>query len=93
VGNDADLFVGPVPDKEPGDEVREGVGFIWETSNEAAAGFFPKMRAQYQLRMQYNGTIDTWDSRPGREGSIVSWTGGLCENPRGDACANGDQDG
>lgn len=71
-----------VPHKEPGDEVTEGVGFVWEGSNTAATDFFAKMFGQG--RMTVEGTLDAIDMRPGREGNVVSWAGGLAENPRVD---------
>lgn len=71
-----------LPNKEPGDEVVEGIGFIWEESNKAAASFFPKMLTRHGMRMEHSGTVETRDDRPGRVGNLVKWTGGLVENPR-----------
>lgn len=68
-----------VPHKEPGERVAEGIGFVWEGSNVVATNFFAKMLGQ--TRMAVSGTLDAIDLRDGREGSIVSWAGGLAENP------------
>lgn len=67
-------------DKEPGDEVIDGVGFVWEETNIAAKNFFAKFLGQSVVSA--TGTFVDWDRREGREGALVRWQGTLAANPR-----------
>lgn len=60
--------------------VIDGVAPVWESSNVAAKNFVGKMLGPAQMTV--GGTLEAIDMRPGREGNIVSWAGGLMENPR-----------
>jgi RimJ/RimL family protein N-acetyltransferase len=67
-------------DKEPGDEVIDGVGFIWEETNIAARNFFAKVLGQAPVSA--TGTFVEFDQRDGRQGEFVRWAGTLMVNPR-----------
>lgn len=69
-----------MPGKEPGDEIEEIIGFVYEDSNQAARGFFNKMLRD--SRLGENGSLSTFDMRDGREGTIVNWAGRVSENLR-----------
>lgn len=67
-------------DTEPGDEVTDAVGFVWEDSNVAARAFFGKVLGDATLAAA--GFFVDFDSREGREGNLVRWEGTLAANPR-----------
>jgi RimJ/RimL family protein N-acetyltransferase len=69
-----------VADKEPGDDVSEGVVFQWEEGNMAAQGFFAKVLGQAPVTAE--GAFESIDVREGREGQLIRWTGTLIANPR-----------
>jgi hypothetical protein len=69
-----------VPGKEPGDKVDECVVFQWEASNEVAKYFFAKILAQAPVAAQ--GGCESIDTRDGREGSLITWSGTMICNPR-----------
>lgn len=66
-------------EKEPGDEVADAVGFVWEDNNNAAKGFFGKMLGRASLEAA--GFFVDYDRRDGREGNLVRWEGTLAANP------------
>jgi hypothetical protein len=66
-------------DKEPGDEVIDGVGFVWEESNLPARNFFAKMLGQKPVAA--TGTFIEFDRRDGREAQFLNWAGTLAANP------------
>ncbi|KAJ4267558.1 hypothetical protein NW762_003666 [Fusarium torreyae] len=68
------------PGLEPGDAVPEGVVFQWEDGNDAARSFFAKVLAQAPVGAQ--GGFESIDTREGREGNLVRWTGTLVTNPK-----------
>jgi RimJ/RimL family protein N-acetyltransferase len=72
------------PDKEPGDEVADAVGFVWEETNDAARNFFTKMQQQATYTLAASGFFVDFDKREGREGTLVRWEGTLAVNPRSD---------
>ncbi|KAK2074828.1 hypothetical protein P8C59_009002 [Phyllachora maydis] len=75
------LFPPIVPDKEPGDELEEIIGFMHESHNKAAEAFLAKMLRGSRLSQQA-GSLVTFDMREGREGNIVNWAGRVSENLR-----------
>ncbi|KAF4989114.1 hypothetical protein FGRMN_9357 [Fusarium graminum] len=68
------------PGKEPGDKVAEGVVFQWEAGNDAATNFFAKVLSQAPVTVQ--GGCESIDTREGREGQLITWSGTLAANPR-----------
>lgn len=66
---------------DAGSELPESIVFQWESGNEPARMFFAKVASQ--LPAAAEGAIESRDTRPGREGEVVKWTGTLCVNPRG----------
>ncbi|KPM46519.1 hypothetical protein AK830_g43 [Neonectria ditissima] len=68
------------PNKEPGDELLEGVVVLWEEPNDAAEKFFAKVLQQAPIYAE--GGFESIDTREGREGNLVQWTGTLATNPR-----------
>ncbi|KAH8647984.1 hypothetical protein BX600DRAFT_443318 [Xylariales sp. PMI_506] len=74
------LFPAIVLGKEPGDEVEEIIGFVYEDGNQAARGFFNKMLQG--SRLKESGSLSTFNTRNGREGTIINWTGRVSENLR-----------
>ncbi|KAF4446862.1 n- gnat protein [Fusarium austroafricanum] len=68
------------PGKEPGDKMRECVVFQWEAGNEAATQFFAKMLAQAPVVVQ--GGCESIDTRPGKEGTLITWAGTMIANPK-----------
>ncbi|KAF0644714.1 hypothetical protein NXS19_002198 [Fusarium pseudograminearum] len=68
------------PGKEPGDKVDECVVFQWEASNEVARNFFAKILAQAPVAAQ--GGCESMDTREGRVGNLITWSGTLICNPR-----------
>ncbi|KAL4727088.1 hypothetical protein ACLX1H_005988 [Fusarium chlamydosporum] len=68
------------PGLEPGDTVPEGVVFQWEEGNNAAKCFFANVLAQAPVGAE--GGFESIDTREGREGNIVRWTGTLVTNPK-----------
>ncbi|KAH6648174.1 acyl-CoA N-acyltransferase [Truncatella angustata] len=69
-------------EKEPGDEVADAIGFVWEDTNTAARRFFGKLLGQASLEAA--GFFVDYDRREGREGNLVRWEGTLAGNPRGE---------
>ncbi|KAH8667061.1 acyl-CoA N-acyltransferase [Xylariales sp. PMI_506] len=75
------LFPVFVPqEKEPGDPVEDGMGFVWEETNIPARHFFNKMLGQAPIAAA--GFFVDFDHREGREGNLVKWEGTLASNPR-----------
>lgn len=72
------------PNKEPGDEMLEGVVFRWEEPNDAARGFFAKVLEQAPIYAE--GGYESIDTREGREGNLVQFTGSLATHPRLQDC-------
>lgn len=70
--------------KEPGDEVADAVGFVWEDTNEAARNFINKMTQQGTYSLAASGFFVAVDSRDGRDPNILRWEGMLAKNPRSD---------
>ncbi|KAF4465442.1 n- gnat [Fusarium albosuccineum] len=68
------------PDKEPGDEVLEGVVFEWEEPNDVARAFFAKVLQQAPVFAE--GGYESIDAREGRVGDLVQFSGSLVTNPR-----------
>lgn len=68
------------PGFDPGCEVPESLVFQWEEPNEAARLFFAKVLANRPAAAE--GGASTYDTRPGREGNIVRWSGTAAVNPR-----------
>ncbi|CAJ0546946.1 Ff.00g015730.m01.CDS01 [Fusarium sp. VM40] len=74
------LIPAVAPTLEPGDPVPEGAVFQWEDGNDAARSFFAKVLAQAPVGAE--GGFESIDTREGREGNLVRWTGTLVTNPR-----------
>ncbi|KAH8681116.1 GNAT domain-containing protein [Xylariales sp. PMI_506] len=68
-------------DTEPGDEVADGVGFVWEGDNDAARAFFARMTG-HDLVSAEGSWID-FERRDGRDLGLVTWEGTLTTNPLG----------
>lgn len=66
---------------DAGSDLPESIVFQWESGNEVARMFFAKVASQ--LPAAAEGAIESRDTRPGREGNVVRWTGTLCVSPRG----------
>lgn len=65
--------------REPGEEVVDAVGFVWEEDNAAACAFFSRM-----VNRDFLGVEGKWldvEHRDGREPAIVNWEGALIHNP------------
>lgn len=68
-------------DKEPGDRVVEGVGFVWEEANVPARNFFAKVLGRSPAYAE--GSFVGFDRKEAiGEGDIVQWTGILTANPQ-----------
>lgn len=68
------------PDKEPGEEMLEGVVFQWEEPNDVARDFFAKVLKQAPIYAE--GGYESIDAREGREGNLVQWAGSVVTNPK-----------
>lgn len=67
---------------EPGDEVADAVGFVWEESNSAARAFFEKVLGAPTVETA--GFFVNIDNREGRKGDLVRWEGTLAVDLRGE---------
>lgn len=65
---------------DAGSDLPESIVFQWESGNEQARMFFAKVASQ--LPAAAEGAVESRDTRPGREGTVVKWTGTLALNPR-----------
>ncbi|KAK6221624.1 hypothetical protein LQW54_001396 [Pestalotiopsis sp. IQ-011] len=68
-----------VPGKDPGDEVIEGLGYVWEEDNLAARAFFAKVLKQKPVSA--TGSFVDFDRREGRDLELVRWSGTLEASP------------
>lgn len=69
-----------VPGLDAGSDVPECMVYQWEERNQRARDFFAKVLDQAPAAAE--GGFESCDTREGREGEVVKWSGTVAQNPR-----------